>query len=172
MPLSMFQASVPGFRRGLEVLGTLLDKGAAHAEATGMDPAAVVGARLAPDMLTLAGQVQRASDTSKLSAARLSGTEAPRFEDTETTLPELRARVAKTLDYLGGLDPAQFEGSEEREVVVPAGPVRIRFQRADYLLSFALPNFYFHVTTAYDILRHLGVPVGKRDYLGPIGQRE
>lgn len=163
--LSMYQASVPAFIRGLKALGTELEKAAAFAAERKFDAAILVSARLAPDMLSLAGQVQRASDTSKLSGARLSGTEAPKFEDTETTLPELQERIAKTVTFLESLDPALFAGSEDKTITLN----NIGSFKGDaYLLSFALPNFYFHVATAHAILRHNGVPVGKRDYLGPI----
>jgi hypothetical protein len=167
MPLSMYQASIPVFVRGLGVLSALLEKGAAYASETSTD---LVGARLAPDMFPLSAQVQRASDTSKLAAERLTGIKSPCFEDVETTFPELQERIARTLAFLNGIEPAQMEGSEERSVQLSFGEFKPVFRGADYLLTFALPNFFFHVTTAYDILRHKGVQVGKRDYLGPYGQ--
>ncbi|AGC42527.1 hypothetical protein MYSTI_01179 [Myxococcus stipitatus DSM 14675] len=172
MSLSMYQASIPVFIRALNVLTTLLQKGAQHAKEQGLPPESLLEARLAPDMFNLVEQVQRASDTSKGSAERLSGVPAPRMPDTEKTFEELSQRVAKTVDYLESLDPARFEGSETRTVLLPVGgDTRLEFQGDDYLLSFGLPNFYFHVTTAYDILRHRGVQVGKRDFLGVIGKR-
>ncbi|QSQ10840.1 DUF1993 domain-containing protein [Myxococcus landrumensis] len=172
MSLSMYQASIPVFIRALNVLTTLLQKGAQHAKEQGLPPESLLEARLAPDMFTLVGQVQRASDTSKGTAERLSGVPAPRMPDTESTFEELYARITKTVEYLKSIDPARFEGCETRAVQLQAGPdTKIDFQGDDYLLSFGLPNFYFHVTTAYDILRHRGVQVGKRDFLGAIGNR-
>ncbi|HZF84976.1 MAG TPA: DUF1993 domain-containing protein [Burkholderiaceae bacterium] len=166
MAISLYDASVPVFVRGLDQLTHILGKGLAHAQAQGLDPATLVQARLAPDMLTLAGQVQRASDASKLAAARLGGITAPSFPDTESTYDELLARVAKTRDFLAGVDRAAIDGQEAREVRLKVGDGEIVFDAQRYLLQFAIPNFFFHVTTAYDVLRHVGVPVGKRDYLG------
>ena len=168
MPISMHQATVPVFVRGLKVLSQLLEKGAAHAAETGIDPSELIEARLAPDMLALAAQVQRASDTSKLSGERLSGVASPKMEDTETTFPQLQERVAKTIAYLESLSPADVDAGEARTITLNFGPLKPSFSGPDYLLGFALPNFYFHVVTAHDILRHKGVPVGKRDYLGAI----
>lgn len=166
MAISLYDASVPVFIRGLDQLAHVLGKGLAHAQAQGLDPATLVQARLAPDMLTLAGQVQRASDASKLAAARLGGMTAPSYPDTETTYDELLARVAKTREFLAGVDRAAIDGQESREVRLKAGDTEMVFDAQRYLLQFAIPNFFFHVTTAYDVLRHVGVPVGKRDYLG------
>ena len=163
MPLSMYQASVPLLVRGLDTLSAVLKKGEAHPEA-----AALVEARLAPDMFTLAGQVQRASDTAKGCAARLAGIDNPSFPDTETTFAQLQERIAKTVAFLQGVKPAQIDGSEDKAIAFKAGPYMLNFTGASYLLEFVVPNFYFHVTTAYDILRHKGVPVGKMDYLGPM----
>lgn len=167
MPISMFDASVPVFTRGLTVLSGLLDKGARYAAEQGIAEADLVGGRLAPDMLTLAGQVQRASDSAKFGAARLTGTEAPAFADDETTIAALRERCAKTIAYLGQVQRDGFDGSETRSVTFGSKDAPWTMVGDAYLLSFALPNFYFHVTTAYDILRHKGVPIGKRDYLDP-----
>lgn len=166
MAISLYDASVPVFVRGLDQLTHVLGKGLAHAQAQGLDPATLVQARLAPDMLPLAGQVQRASDASKLAAARLGGLTAPSFPDTESTYDELLARVARTRDFLAGVDRAAIDGQESREVRLKVGDGEIVFDAQRYLLQFAIPNFFFHVTTAYDVLRHVGVPVGKRDYLG------
>ena len=166
MALSFYDISVPVFLRGLGQLSHILDKGLAHAQATGTDPGTLVEARLAPDMLTLAGQVQRASDASKLGAARLAGITAPSFEDNETRYEELQARVAKTVDFLRQVDRSQVDGFEQRPVVLKVRDTEIQFSAERYLLQFALPNFFFHVTTAYDVLRHSGVPIGKLDYLG------
>jgi uncharacterized protein len=167
MPLTLYDASIPVFTRGLTILSTLLDKAEAHASETGAAPESYVEARLAPDMLTLAGQVQRASDTAKFGGARLTGTQAPSFADTETTFDQLRARCADTIAYLGTLPPDAFAGRETQAVTFGGGAFQQTLSADRYLLQFALPNFFFHVTTAYDILRHRGVPVGKRDYLGP-----
>jgi len=166
MAISMYQASVPVFVRGLEVLSALLDKGVAHAQAQGQDPDSLAQARLAPDMYPLSGQVQRASDASKLALQRLTGTEAPRFADEETTCAQLQKRIADTLSYLNGVTEAQLADAQGREVVIRFKDFEQSFRGDAYLLSFALPNFFFHITTAYDILRHVGVPVGKLDYLG------
>ena len=166
MSLSLYDASIPVYLRAFGVLDAILDKGEAHALASGVDPAALVGARLAPDMLPLAGQIQRASDTSKAAAARLTGTVSPSFPDEEKTFAELRERIAKTVAYLEGLKPEQFEGAAERNVAWRSGSRTIEHDGSSHLLTFALPNFFFHVTTAYAILRHQGVPLGKLDYLG------
>ncbi|WP_342378964.1 DUF1993 domain-containing protein [Myxococcus stipitatus] len=171
MSLSMYQASIPVFIRALNVLSTLLQKGAQHAKEQGLPPESLLEARLAPDMFNLVAQVQRASDTSKATAERLSGVPAPRMPDTEKTFEELYARITKTVDYLKSIEPSRFEGSDQRTVQLATGDVKLDFQGDDYLLTFGLPNFYFHITTAYDILRHRGVQIGKRDFLGAIGQR-
>ena len=166
MALSFYDISVPVFLRGLGQLSHLLDKGLAHAQGSGIDPTVLVNARLAPDMFTLAGQVQSASDASKLGTARIAGLTAPSFPDTETTYAELQARVAKTVDYLQSVDRALIDGFEDRPVTMKARGNELSFTAQRYLLQFALPNFFFHVTTAYDVLRHSGVPIGKMDYLG------
>ena len=169
MPLSIFQVSIPVFLRGLDVLAALLRKGEAHAAEAGGESAALVAARLAPDMLTLAGQVQRASDTAKFAAARLTGTEPPRVADDEVNFGELQNRIEWTATYLQGFTPEQFADSETKTISFGTGASARSLTGDDYVLSFALPNFFFHVTTAYDILRHNGVPIGKRDYLWPAG---
>jgi hypothetical protein len=166
MSLSMYQASVPVFVRLLTALSTILDKAAAHAEAKKIDPAALLQARLYPDMFPLVKQVLVAADFPKNGTARLAGVEPPKFEDTETTFAELKARLAKTLDYLKTIKPEQVDGSEERVINVKVGSREMTFKGQDYLLTNVLPNFYFHLTTAYAILRHNGVEVGKRDFLG------
>lgn len=168
MSVSMYRATVPVFVRALNALVSLLEKADAHAKENGTSADNLVNARLFEDMLPLAGQVQRASDTSKLSAERLSGVESPRFEDTETTLAQLRERVTKTVSYLKSIDESTFDGSDKRTVTLKQRAGEVSFVGSDYLFQFALPNFYFHVVTAYDILRHNGVPVGKLDYLGPL----
>jgi hypothetical protein len=161
----MYQASVPVFAHGLSVLSHLLQQGEAHARDTGADPATLVEARLAPDMLTLAGQVQRASDTSKLAIERLSGLPAPRMEDNEKTFAELYARIDKTIGYIKSVTEAQLTGTESKTIELKLRDFNPTFTGSSYLFTFALPNFYFHTTTAYDILRHKGVKIGKRDYL-------
>jgi hypothetical protein len=166
MALSMYDISVPVFTRGLGQLIHLFDKSLAHAKANGIDTATLVDARLAPDMLTLAGQVQRASDASKLGAARIAGITAPSFPDEEKTWDDLLARIRKTQDFLATIDRALIDGQEERPVTIKQREGEAHFTAQRYLLQFALPNFFFHVTTAYDVLRHSGMPVGKLDYLG------
>lgn len=166
MKLSMYQASVPVFTRTLGHLAAILEKGAAHAEARKIDPSVLINARLFPDMFPLARQVQIATDNAKGPAARLAGVEVPKFEDVEKTFPELQARIKKTVDYLKTLKPEQIDDSEERDITLQLRGNPVTFKGMPYLLQFALPNFYFHVTTAYDILRHNGIELGKQDYLG------
>ncbi|MBP7065803.1 DUF1993 family protein [Ferrovibrio sp.] len=166
MAFSIYQASVPVFLRGLDRLAVFLTKGEEFAAAQGIALSELAEARLAPDMYPLIRQIQSASDAAKGGGARLAGIAPPSMPDTETTFPELQARVAKTVDFLNSLLPAQFEGAETRRVVVPTRVKELEFSGADYLLGFAIPNFYFHVTTAYGILRHKGVPLGKMDFLG------
>ncbi|SAK63641.1 PF09351 domain protein [Caballeronia calidae] len=168
MSLTMYRASIPVFIRGLEVCADLLKKGAAFADEKGLAHADVINARLAPDMLPLAAQIQRASDTAKLSAARLSGVEAPRFEDDEDSFPALQARIEKTIAFLKSIDKSALAGCETRTVTLKFPDFSPSFSGDDYLFGFGLPNFYFHVVTTHDILRHLGAPIGKRDYLGPL----
>ncbi|MET0582333.1 MAG: DUF1993 domain-containing protein [Pseudoxanthomonas sp.] len=167
MSLSMYRLSIPAFVRGFGVLSSSLDKAEAHAQAHGLESEILVQARLAPDMLPLAGQVQRASDTSKNAIARLAGIEAPAFPDTESTFAELRQRIANTLEFFAQVQPAQLEGSQERQITLKFGKFQTALSGEEYLLTFALPNFYFHIATAHGILRHQGVQIGKLDYLGP-----
>lgn len=161
MPLSMSQASIPMFIRALRNLSEILKKGEAHPDA-----ASFAEARLYPDMLTLAGQIQRASDAAKACAARLSGSDAPSFPDVEKTFPELQTRIQKTIDYLKSVPSSSIDGSEERAVSFKAGKSEYNFTGLQYLQGFAIPNFFFHVTVAYAILRHKGVEIGKMDFLG------
>ena len=165
MPISMYQASVPVFRQGLETLAHILRLGEDHARASGIDPASFVDARLAPDMLTLAGQVQRASDTSKLSIERLSGVPAPKMEDSEKSFDDLHTRIRKTTAYLDTVTEAQLAGADDKRIELKLRDYNPVFTGASYLFGFGLPNFYFHVTTAYDILRNRGVSLSKRDFL-------
>jgi len=162
----MYQASVPVLKRMLGNLADILQKGAAHAEAKKIDPAVLVASRLYPDMFALARQVQIASDTAKGCAARLAGVEVPKYEDNEATFPELMARIRKTIGFLDTLKPEQIDGTEDKSITLPMRSGDLHFTGLSYLLNFAMPNFYFHVTTAYDILRHNGVEVGKNDFLG------
>jgi len=166
MSLSMYQASVPQFIRMLTNLIGILEKGAAHCDARKIDPLALTQYRLYPDMFNLARQIQTACDHARNAAARLAGQEAPRLENTEQTFPELIGRVRDTIAYLETFKAGQIDGTEDREVVVKRGETVNTYRGQDYLVQRALPNFYFHVTTAYDILRHNGVELGKRDFIG------
>jgi len=166
MTISMYQASAPRFVNVLNNLSAILDKAQAHAEAKKIEPTVLTASRLYPDMFALARQVQIACDTAKGAVARLAGVEVPKHEDTEQTFPELKARIVKTVEFIGTIKPAQIDGTEDKEIVLKLGGREMKFRGMQYLLGFALPNFYFHVTTAYNILRHNGVDVGKRDYIG------
>jgi uncharacterized protein len=166
MKISVHALSVDLFANALGNLSALLEKGRAHAAARKFDPGVLVGSRLAPDMLPLSRQVQIACDIAKNSSSRLAGIEPPRFEDNEKTIEELRARIARTIDYLKGLPASAFEGSEDRDIKVPSGERTLEFKGLDFLQRWAIPNVFFHVTTAYNILRHNGVDIGKRDFLG------
>ena len=166
MSLSMYDTSAPRLARMLRNLDAILGRAATHAAAKKIDPAVLLGARLFPDMLPMAKQVQIATDHAKGAVARLAGAEVPRYEDTEQSFDELRARIAKTIAFVESFAPAQFEGSEERSIALRVGGKDWSFSGRDYLLGFALPNFYFHVVTAYNILRHNGIEIGKSDYLG------
>ncbi|WP_341897670.1 DUF1993 domain-containing protein [Ferrovibrio terrae] len=165
MSLSMYQASVPVFARTLGALSKILAKGEAHAAASSLIPSDLLDARLAPDMYTLTRQIQAACDAAKFGAARPAGVTPPSNPDTERGFAELQARITATLDFINGIGEAAFAGAEERPVVVKAGSIELNFTGQSYLLTFALPNFFFHATTAYDILRHRGVPLAKRDFL-------
>ncbi len=168
MTISMYQASVPSLIHALNNLAVILEKGAAHAEAKKVDPVVLLNSRLYPDMFPLGRQVQIASDIARRGAARLAGLEAPKLEDNETTFPELIARLQNVIAYLKTLTADQIDGSEEKSITLPVGKETMTFEGLPYLLNFVLPNVYFHVTTAYNILRHCGVELGKRDYLGKI----
>jgi len=166
MPISMYQASVNVYLRMLGSLSAILGKAASHAEARKIDPAVLLGSRLFPDMFALTRQVQLSADFAKNGAARLAGVEPPKFEDNETTIADLQARIAKTVEYLKTFKPAQIDGSETRDIRFKVGGRDMQYQGLAFLLDFSLPNFYFHVTTAYNVLRHNGVEIGKRDFLG------
>lgn len=165
MSISMYQVSIPVCIRMLTNLGGILDKAAAHAQARKIDPAVLLGSRLYPDMLPLSRQVQIAADTAK-GVARLAGLEPPRHEDNEQSFPELTARLGKTIAFLETLKPDQFDGAESRTVAIKRGEQTLTYDGQTYLLTRVLPNLFFHITTTYGILRHNGVEIGKKDYLG------
>jgi uncharacterized protein len=166
MAVSMYQASVPAFVQMLSSLAAILDKAEAYAAERKIDPAVLLGWRLAPDMFALARQVQIATDHAKGCCARLAGVEVPKYADEETTFADLRARIARTIDFVRSFEPSDIDGSEDRGITITAGGRELRFKGQQYLMTFVLPNFYFHVTTAYNILRHCGLPIGKRDFMG------
>ena len=168
MTLSMFQASVPPSLQMMGALSSVLAKAAAHAEAHRIKPEVLLGCRLFPDMFALARQVQIAADFAKGGCARLAGVEPPVFEDTETTFDELRGRLDRTAGFIGTLTPGQIDGSEDREINIKVAGQPMRFQGQAYLLHFVLPNLHFHAASAYGILRHNGVKIGKRDFMGSI----
>lgn len=166
MTISMYQTSVPSLIRSLNNLAVILTKAAAHAEAKKIEPSVLINSRLFPDMFPLSKQVQIVSDVARRGAARLAGLEAPAMADTETTFAELIDRTHNTITYLKTLTPAQIDGSESKQIILPMGKESMTFEGMPYLLSFILPNVYFHVTTVYAILRHNGVELGKMDFLG------
>ena len=166
MTISMHAASVPVFKQALGGLSDVLTKAAAYAEARKIDPSVLLTERLAPDMFALTRQVQIASDTAKGAAARLAGVAAPKWEDTESSFAELQERIGKTIAYIESIPAESIDGSEERDVTITLRSGDIHFKGQRYLLNWALPNFFFHVTTAYNLLRHDGVEIGKRDFLG------
>jgi hypothetical protein len=169
MPYSISQASLPVFEINLTALSNVLDKAAAFAAAKKIDPAVMAHSRLAPDMFALPRQVQIACDQAKNGLSRLAGVEPPRYDDNETTIDQLKGRIAKTLAYIKTLDTKAIDGSGGREITFPLGPEKKGHMKGeDYLTHFMLPNFYFHCTAAYAILRHMGVDVGKQDFLGAI----
>jgi hypothetical protein len=166
MKISMYQASVPAFVHALSNLVVILEKGAAHAEAKKIDPSVLVGARLFPDMFPLSRQVQIASDIARSGAARLAGIEFPSYEDNEKSFPELVERTKKTIDFLQTLKSEQFEGAEDKTVTWQTRSSSKSMQGLPYLQSHVAPNVFFHIATAYNILRHNGVELGKKDFLG------
>ena len=171
MPISMHQASIPVFRQSLAALSAVLDKAEAHCKATDLDPDGLLAARLAPDMFTLTEQVQRATFHASQCAAQLGATETPSFDDGEKSFDDLRGRIANTIEFVSSFTPERLEGSEERIHQIPTRVAVLELAGQDFLLHFALPQFLFHVTTAYDIVRHAGVEIGKRDYLGSAEDR-
>ncbi|HEY0334553.1 MAG TPA: DUF1993 domain-containing protein [Stenotrophomonas sp.] len=170
MTISHYQASIPAFVHGLQQLSHLLEKAGAHAQSQGLEASSLIDARLAPDMFPLSAQVQRASDTAKLSAKRLSDLPAPSMEDNETTFDALQARIRATIDYLQSIPSDALDA--DRRITLKFGSLQAHFDSARYIAEFALPNFYFHITAAYAILRNQGVAIGKLDYLGRIGEVE
>lgn len=167
MTVSMYQASAPIFVQFLTSLSAILDKAAAHAEAKKIDPAVLLSTRLYPDMFPLARQVGEANRHAVSACARLAAVEPPVFPTTDPSIPELKERIAKAIDFVKSFKPAQIDGTDDKEIVIkfPSGAER-QFTGQSLLLNFSLPNFYFHVTTAFDILRHCGVEIGKRDFMG------
>ena len=168
MTISMYQASVPRILNMLTNLDHLLSKAQAHVESKKWNETALTQFRLYPDMLPLARQVQIASDTAKGVVARLAGVDIPAYEDNEVTLAELKQRVAKTMAFIEGFKPEQIDGTEDKDIVTKRGDVETHYKGMQFLLNHAMPNIYFHVTTVYAILRHNGVDIGKRDYLGKV----
>ncbi len=165
MPQSMFKASIPVFTTILNALSGVLDKAEAYAGAKKIEPSVLLAMRLAPDMFALARQVQVACDQAVRGSARLAGVEPPKFEDTETSIAQLKDRIAKVVAYLNSLDAKAIDASAEREITFPLGPKKGQMKGDDYLNLFVLPNFYFHVTSAYAIVRHAGAEIGKSDFL-------
>ena len=166
MTLSMYAASTPVFRRMLGNLSAILNKAAAHADARKIDHGVLLNARLFPDMLPLIKQVQIASDTAKGCIARLAGVDIPKFEDDEASFTDLQARIAKTIAFIDGIKPGQVDGSEGRDIILQIRDKKLELKGQDFMTNRALPNFYFHITTAYNILRHNGIEIGKSDFLG------
>ncbi len=166
MTISMYQVSVPRFVNILGNLSNILDKAQVHVDAKKIDPMTLTAYRLFPDMLPMSTQVQIACDTAKGAVARLAGVDIPVFEDNEKTLADLKARIAKTISFIQSVSAGQIEGSEDKEIVLKRGDKETRYKGMQFLLGHATPNIYFHVTTAYNILRHNGIEIGKRDYLG------
>ncbi|MEN6543519.1 DUF1993 domain-containing protein [Parvibaculum sp.] len=168
MTLNMHQASIPLMLQMFGSISAVLDKAAAYCEERKIDPAVLLGYRLAPDMIPLSGQIQIMTDQAKGCAARLAGIDIPSYADTEKTFDELKARIAKTVAFVKSVTPEQINGAEDREVVLKIGGNELKLKGSQYFFHFFLPNFYFHATTAYDILRHAGVQIGKRDFIGQI----
>lgn len=171
MSLAIHDDIVPALLRALQQLQHVLQKGKAHADAQGWDPAVLLAMRLAPDMFPLTRQVQTATDFAKNAAARLTGSEAPKFDDTETTFEALDARIVRALEYIASVPAEAYDGAESRAVVISTrARGDLHFDGRGYLLGFAVPNVHFHCSMAYALLRHAGVPLSKPDFLGPLGQ--
>lgn len=165
--LPMYDATIPPLKRALTNLAANLRKGAVYAEAKKIEPSVLINARLFADMYPLSRQIQIATDMSKGAAARLAGIEIPKYEDNETSFEELQARIAKTIEFLDTIKPEQLEGSETKEITLTVRNSELKFTGRDYVLTWVNPNVYFHATTAYNIMRHNGVELGKLDFLGP-----
>jgi hypothetical protein len=169
MAFSLYQSCIPVFTRELNAFLAILDKAEAHAQAMKFDPTIYMTMRLRPDMFAFPRQVQTFCDNAKNAPSRVAGVEPPRFEDNEATLDELRDRIRRTLDVIAKIDPKAFEAGAERDVIFPAGRnMKAKMRGAAYITHYVMPNFYFHLVTAYDILRYAGAPIGKRDYLGAV----
>jgi uncharacterized protein len=168
MSLSMYQASIPAFIQMLNNFSAILDKAEAHARNRQIEPEVLLSYRLAPDMLPFVRQIQIAADLAKGAAARLAGVEVPKHDDTEKTFGDLKMRVAKTVTFVQSFKPSDIDGSEDHDITLTLGEHTMKFKGQPYLVHFVMPNFYFHCTTAYDILRHCGVELGKRDFIGTI----
>ncbi len=168
MSLSMYQASVPAFLKMLGNLSAILEKGESYAAERKLDETVLLNWRLAPDMFPLMRQIQIAADFAKGTTARLAGAEVPKYDDTEKTIADIKQRIAKTVKFVEGFKAADIDGSEQRDISITVGGQELNFKGEPYLVHFALPNFYFHATTAYDILRACGVGIGKRDFMGAI----
>ena len=165
MSITMYEIAVPSFKKHLEALDAIIDKAAAYCEARKIEPETLLAARLYPDMYTFKKQVQSACDFAKLSVARLSGIQAPVHDDSEKTFADLKSRIADTMAVLAAAKPDAMEAAAESEIAIKAGPRELKFTGKEYLLHFALPNFYFHAATAYGIMRHNGLDIGKRDFM-------
>ena len=166
MPISMYQASIPVCQQMLTSLSAVLDKAAAHAAARKIEPSVLLNTRLYPDMFPLARQVREATNHAASACGRVAGTDLPTFANTEASIPDLKERIAKTIDFIKSLKPTQIDGSEDKEITMKFTSGERKFTGQVFLLNFGLPNFFFHYTTAYDILRSCGVEVGKRDFMG------
>jgi len=168
MPFGMYQASIPAFAKTLKILSAILDKAEAYAAEREIEPEVLLNWRLAPDMFPFTRQIQLVSDSAKGAAARLAGVEVPKFADDESSFAELKARIAKTVKFVESFAPKDIDGSETRDIALTVGGQTLHFKGEPYLVQFVLPNFYFHATVAYAILRHCGVDIGKRDFLGAV----
>jgi hypothetical protein len=168
MSLSLYQASAPRFANTLRNLSAILERAQAHCDQRKIDAAAITSFRLFPDMFPFHRQIWIATDTAKGAVSRLAGVEIPKYDDVEQTFPELRARIAKTVDYVLSIPAAKIDGAADRDIQMKAGGKDVTWKAAQYLLGHAYPNFYFHCTTAYNILRHNGVEIGKRDFIGQV----
>jgi hypothetical protein len=166
MALSMYDSSIPALKQTLGSLSAILAKTAEHAKSRKIDPGVFINARLFPDMFPLVRQIQIATDQAKGCAARLARVDIPKYEDSETTIDALQARIAQTIAFLDSFTAQQIDGSEDAEIVFELHEIKLEFTGQSYLFKWVLPNFYFHATTAYNILRHNGVDIGKRDFLG------